>query len=162
MPLPQKDKEPTVAIVLDDLRRLYDHISANYQSLKNRVLALIAGEVAIVSFIFSGDGFELDKFTSAERIFFFLGVILLGVAFGLLLWIVSTADWQIPLDVGESKKLYQRFNSKLDYMEHIKDDYEGCVVYCLGRMATRAKVYNRTLFILSSAILILLVIKFTR
>jgi len=162
MALPEKDKIETIQIVIDDLRRLFDHISNNYSSLKNRVLGLIAGEVAVISFIFSGKGFNLKMFTSAEKIFFFAGVALLAVAFGQLLWIIGTADWQIPLDLKESKKLYKRFNSKLDYLEDIKEDYESCIEFCLGKMSIRARVYNRTLFILSGAIIIMLVIKFTR
>lgn len=162
MPLPEDDKEETIQIVIDDLRRLFDHISNNYGSLKNRVLGLIAGEVAITSFLFSGKGFNVTKFTPAEKIFFSIGVLLLAVAFGQLLWIISTADWQIPLDLKESRKLYKKFSSKLEYLEDIKEDYESCIEFCLGKMSTRAKVYNRTLFILSTGIIIMLVMKFTR
>jgi hypothetical protein len=162
MALPEGDKEPTTLIVLDDLRRLFDHISANYANLKNRALGLLAGEVAITSFIFSGDKFNLKYFTSAEKILFLAGIILLAVAFGFLLWIVATAGWQIPLGLNESKKLYKRFHSKLEYLEDIKEDYEECIGYCLSKMESRSKAFNRTLYVLASAIIIMLVIKFTR
>lgn len=161
MALPDKDKEPATLIVLDDLRRLFDHLSSNYHTLKNRVLGLIAGEVAITSFIFSDGGFRFSEFTSAERIFFFIGGGLLSVAFGQLIWIIATADWQIPMSPEDSKDLYKRFNSKLDYLEHIKKDYENCINFCLGKVSLRARVYNRTLFVLSGGIIIMLVLKFT-
>ncbi|HJP96504.1 MAG TPA: hypothetical protein VJ843_03980 [Candidatus Saccharimonadales bacterium] len=161
MSLPEGDKEATLLLLIDDLRRLYDHLSTNYHDLKNRVLALIAGELAIVTFIFSGKSLELSKFTSAEIIFFSVGIGLMALAFGMLLWIVATADWLIPLDLNESRKLYKRYNSKLDYLEYIKEDYEACTEHCLRKVAIRAKVYNRTLLVLSCAIIILLVIKFT-
>jgi hypothetical protein len=161
MALPESDKEETIKLALEDLRRLYDHISHNYDSLKNRVLALIAGEVAIASYIFSGKDFDIAKQGTPENIFFGIGVGLLAVSFGALLWIVSTASWVIPLDLSESQKLYKRYNSKLEYLEYIKEDYEDCTALCLRKMATRARVYNVTLFILSGAIIMLLVVKFT-
>lgn len=162
MALPKPDREETIRSVLVDLRRLYDHISSNYDSLKNRVLALIAGEVAIASFIFGDEKIKLAKMTSAEEIFFFMGVMLLAVSFGALLWIISTASWIIPLDLEASEQIYDRFDSKLKYLEYIQKDYENSIRHCLKKMSARAKVYNITLFVLSSAIIILLVIKFTR
>lgn len=162
MALPDKDKEATILIVLDDLRRLFDHVATNYSNLKSRVLGLIAGEVAIVSFIFSGTGIHPSKFTSTEKIFFGAGIALLTLSFGLLLWIIATAYWEIPLDIKASRELYKRFDSKIDYLEHIKEDYENCSEYSLKKMGTRSTVYNRVLIILSVGILILLVIKFTK
>jgi hypothetical protein len=145
MALPDKDKEETILLVLDDLRRLFDHISNNYANLKNRVLGLIAGEVAITSFIFAGKGLHPSKFTSSEKIFFGVGVILLATCFGLLLWIIATAYWEIPLDIKMSRKLYTHFDSKLAYLEDIKEDHENCIEYSLGKMSIRSTVYNRVL-----------------
>lgn len=160
MALPNAEKEKAVQMVIDDLRRLYDRVASNYGNLKNRVLGLIAGEVAIASFVFSGDDFNVTTFTPAEKIFMGVGILLLAVAFGLLLWIVATADWQVPLDLKESRKLYQRYNSTLHYLEEIKEDYENCTEYCVAKLSSRATAYNRSLFILSSGIIIMLVIKF--
>lgn len=161
MALPANDKEAAVELVLVDLRRLYDHINANWVNLKNRVLTVTFGEVAIASFIFSTK-FNLHKFTSAELIFFFTGVALMLGSFTVLVWIMSGSHWIIPLDTSESRKLYARYHSKLDYLEHVKVDYEDTIDACLEKHELRAKIFNKVLIGLMCGILILLVIKFTR
>lgn len=162
MSLPDDDKEETLQIVLSDLRRLFDHISTNYNALKSRVLGLIAGLVAVVSFIFSGEGLHPSEFSDAEKIFFGVGSILLAGSFVLLLWVVATAYWEIPADIKITKKLYSRFSSKLEWLEDIKEDYENCVAYSVRKLNTRAKITNLVLVLLSIGIIILLVLKFTR
>ncbi len=161
MPLPEIDKESTSLIVIDDLRRLYDHINNNWINLKNRVLAVAFGEVAIASFIFS-EKFKLKEFSPAELIFFFTGAGLIISSFIILIWIISTSNWVIPLDVPESKKLYKNYGSKLEYIEYIEEDYENSIQFCLKKMDTRSKVFNKVLIGMTAGILIMLVIKFTK
>ena len=103
MALPESDKESTVQLVIDDLRRLFDEVSSTYGSLKSRALGMLAGEVALVTFIFSGDGIKLLRLSDSERVFFGFGALALIISFGLLLWIVSTRQWLVPLDLKDSK-----------------------------------------------------------
>jgi hypothetical protein len=161
MALPETDKEETILIVLEDLRRLFDEISRNYNQLKTRALGLIAGEVALVSFVFSGNGINVTKLSVTEIVFFGIGAVLLAVSFALFLWIVSTHQWEVPLDLKESKKLYRRFSSKLDWLENIKEDYENCIERCLRKTRSRSAAFNKALMTLSCGIIIMLVIRFT-
>ena len=84
------------------------------------------------------------------------------MSFGLLIWIISTTHWIIPLDIADSKKLHKRYKNKLEYLEFIKGDYEETVQFCLDKHELRSKTFNKVLIALTCGILILLVIKFTR
>ena len=68
-----KDKEEVLELVVEDLRRLYDHLDNNWTAMKTRVLTVAFGEVAIISFILSGKGIHPSKLTSAEQIFCYTG-----------------------------------------------------------------------------------------
>ena len=97
----QTDLIESLKLALDDLKRLFDHLSKNYDSIKNRVLALIAGEVAIATFVFSAPTISASKLTIAEKIFYFSSIGILGLSFLLLVWIISTASWKIPLNLAD-------------------------------------------------------------
>lgn len=160
MALSDEEKKVTIKLVIDDLRRLFDEISRNYTSLKSRALGVLAGEVALVTFLFSGEDIALKYLTDAEKVFFAFGTIALLTSFGLLLWIVSTRQWMVPLDLKESRKLYARYDSELDWLEDIKEDYENCTGYILDVVKKRSAAFNKTLIILSCGIIIMLVLKY--
>jgi hypothetical protein len=161
MALSEADEESILQALTEDLRRLYDHVDSNWINLKNRVLTVAFGEVAIASFIFSTD-FKLNKFTTAEIMFFFTGVLLMLASFTVLLWIFSTSHWIIPLDTTESRKVFIRHSSKVSYLKHVKNDYEETIDFCVSKVDTRSRAFNKVLVALTFGILILLVVKFTR
>jgi hypothetical protein len=163
MALSDPEKEAVTLVLIEDLRRLYDHVNNNWINLKNRVLTVVFGEVAIVAFIFSDNAqFNLTSFTVAEVIFFFAAIFAMAGSFLTLVWIVSTSAWIIPLELSESRKVYKRYHSKLEYLEYIKEDHEATIESCLRKMDQRSKAFNKVLVALMFGIIVLLVIKFTR
>lgn len=161
--LPSSSPSPRIEILraaVDELRRLYDRLSNIYDGLKVKVLALIAGEVAIISFIFSGQSVKIPE-EPYGVIFFATGLAAMAVAFGLLLWVISTADWLVPHDTKESRLLHKRYKTEEEFLEYLKDDYESCIDHCAGKIKKRSAVFNKTVLVLSSGVTILLVLKFS-
>jgi hypothetical protein len=142
-----------------ELVRVFDRLTANYDSIKVKILALIAGEVAIVPFIFSGDFPQLDSLS--EVLFFSAGAALMAAAFAMLLWAASTADWFVPFGANDSKNVGKTYRNKSEMINFLKEDYEKCLEDGLKRIKKRAKAFNVALTVLVLGISILFVIKFT-
>ena len=51
-----------LVLAVDELRRLHDSITQSFDNLRGKALALLAGEVAIVTFLFSADGSKKHAF----------------------------------------------------------------------------------------------------
>lgn len=157
MPLRVADKSVVLKVSIKELRHLYGHVNRNWLNLKTRTLGLIAGEVAMVSFVFSR--FSVPTATYG-RVFLGAGIALVSLTFIALLWVLATSSWKIPFDIATSKSIYRRFNNEQEFMEHLKEDYEDCISHCLPRFASRARVYNFSLIGFSIGLIILLVLKF--
>src|SRR5581483_10491751 len=93
------EKIKILKISLDELRRFYDHVSNIYDQLRLKALALIAGELGIVGFIFSDASTRHIPRQVDTQLFYFAGIIFLALAFGSLLWTISSFSWQIPHDL---------------------------------------------------------------
>lgn len=160
--LDTKTETQLVKLSLEELRHLFNRITRIYDNLKSRTLAIVAGEVAVVSFIFSGKGITIDKDTDlAVKIFYLVGILMVGIAFLILLWIISTSNWKLPYDTTESRKLKAWYDSEIKLLTTIKEDYETCIDFCLSKIASRGKIFNITLIILSAGVIILMVLKFS-
>lgn len=145
---------------IDELRRFYDHVSNIYDQLRLKALALIAGEVAIASFIFSSPNTNHIPSGSALRIFYFSGLILMGLAFALLLWTISSFDWKIPHDLYDSGSLYKKFEDEKAFLEYLHDDFIVAINHCLPAVNRKTKRFNWTIYLLAVGVIILLVIKY--
>lgn len=146
-------------IAIAELRLLYERLTSLYDGIKIKILALIAGEVAIVPFIFS-DGFP-DIQSSQEGVLFGIGAVLFAVSFALLLWAISTADWLVPFAVTDSRKVKELYPTPEKLKAFIKEDYEISAEDCLKRIRVRAKIFNITLWLLVIGLIILFVLKYT-
>lgn len=156
------DQAKIIRLSLDEHRRRYDNINNIYDQLRIKALALIAGEVAIITFLFSGwDFFKLIQ--GGDRLLLFVtGIILLGIAFGFLLWIISTVQWMIPHDYSTAGKWlkdknYSNYHSFLEYMH---DDYLTATKHCENIVNNKCKKFNWSIFLLAGGVIIVMVIKF--
>ncbi|HKR81890.1 MAG TPA: hypothetical protein VJR27_02730 [Candidatus Saccharimonadales bacterium] len=155
-----KEKIKILKISLAELRRFYDHVSNIYDQLRVKSLALIAGEVAIVTFIFSDSTAREIPDSAALRTFFFAGILFLILAFSLLLWTISSFPWQISHDLEDSQKLYKKYEAEKDFLEYLHDDFIGAIGECLPRVEKKSKRFNWTIYLLAAGVIILLVIKY--
>ncbi len=143
---------------IDELRRVYDHITNIYDQLRVKALALIAGEVAIVTFIFVGDPSRYVPEGVDRLIFFYAGIIALLAAFGLLLWVISSVEWSIPHGIESSKTQLSKHKSYLSFLKYLHDDYTQVVSHCNKIVSNKCKKFNWVVYLLSAGVIILLVV----
>ena len=145
---------------LHELRRFYDHVSNIYDQLRIKALAMITGEVAITAFIFSDSNARRIPAQADLRIFYFSGIILLGIAFGLLLWVIASFGWKIPHDLDDSGKLYKKYENEKAFLEYLHDDFIGAINHCLPAVDKKSKRFNWIIYLLAVGVIMLLVIKY--
>lgn len=147
---------------LNELRRFYDHVSNIYDQLRVKTLGLMAGEVAIVSFIFANGTNLSIPFDADRRFFFWAAIVMLACAFGIFIQIISTMDWIIPHDLEKSDEIYvnKNHNSELSFIEYLHDDYIEAIKECRPSIEKKNKLFNKAIYLLAAGVIILMVIKF--
>lgn len=143
-------------------RSNYGHISNIYDQLRIKALALIAGEVAIVTFLFTNWNFRELLHDSDRIFFFFTGVGLLGLAFTILLWVISTVEWKVPHNISNAKTLLgdKNHNTEESFLEYLNDDYATVNNFCNTLVSRKCRRFNWTLYLLAAGVIIVMVIKF--
>lgn len=155
------EKLEIIRVSLTELRRFYDHVSNIYDQLRVKTLGLMAGEVAIVSFIFA-NGTNLTIPEDADRQFFFwTALVFLAGAFAIFIKIISTMEWIIPHDLETSKEIYanQNHNSELAFIEYLHDDYISSINTCKPKIEDKNRIFNKAIYLLAAGVIILMVIK---
>lgn len=143
---------------IDEMRRTFDHISNIYDQLRIKALAFVAGEIAIVTFLFA---------TSVPfphllygQILFISSVIALLLASGLLFWTITTIPWKIPCDFVDHKQTLERYKDELSMTRYVHDEYVRVLEYCVPVVSKKAKRFNLTIYLLSAGVIIVLLIKY--
>jgi len=140
-----------------ELHRRYDHINNAYDQLRFKVLGLLGGEVAGVSFIFASGGFMPAQ--NYGKVFYFTGITFVVIAFGLLMSLISSVDWSLPLEVKELTNQKKKLPNELEFLEYIRNEYLECIKHCLSQYERRMKQFDRTIYVLVAGVIMLLVIK---
>ncbi|HSX28983.1 MAG TPA: hypothetical protein VLE73_00325 [Candidatus Saccharimonadales bacterium] len=162
----ESEKSKTLRIALDELRRVHEHVSKAYDQLRTKALAMIAGEVAIITFLFSGDkdtriGMPEDI---ASRLFLFAGLLALAAAFCLLIRSIASDGWYIPGDMDEIEQIDNgkdnRYDTSEKFLLFLKKDYLESTRDCIKILNRKGKWVNWGLYLLLGGIIILVVIKY--
>lgn len=154
-----EDETEILKLSIIELRKTFDRISNIYDQLRIKAMGVLGGEVAVVTFMFSGNGIPIPTIVYG-RIFFFVGIVLLGIAFGLLLWTISPLEWKMPYDQYLTAELKARFRSSKDFLVYLNDDHVEAVKHCQKYVGIRGKRFTWTIYLLSVGAIILMVIKF--
>lgn len=156
------DQKNIIKLSLAEHAKVFDHISNIYDQLRIKALALIAGEVAIVSFLFSGWDFKKTVFDD-DRVFLFgTGIAALALAFSLLLWIISTIEWRMPHNLEKSDQLLNDKNRDREdtFLKYIHDDYVNVNIKNNQKVTSKCKKFNWSLYLLAGGVIMIMVIKF--
>lgn len=147
---------------ITQLQKVYEHISNIYDQLRLKALALIAGEVAIVSFIFGDPNSRNIPDGADRRVFFFAAVVFLGLAFGILLWVISTVDWKLPHDFTKADDMLadKNRNTPQSFLKYLHNDLCEVNDYCNKIVTRKCRKFNWTVYLLAAGVIILMVIKF--
>lgn len=121
----------------------------------------LAGEVAIVTFIFAEPSARKAPDGVDRQVLYFASILALLLAFGLLLWIIHTVKWRAPHSYINHETLKKDYKTYKKFLEYIHDDYLEVVKHCGKIVDNKCKKFNWIAYLLSgSVILLLLITKF--
>ncbi|MEO5499730.1 MAG: hypothetical protein ABIR46_04485 [Candidatus Saccharimonadales bacterium] len=166
MPTPDPSEKELLTIALDELRLLHNNINTSFDNLRNKALALLAGEVAIVTFIFSsdndGNSWFLDNSVPLYGLVIYaVGITLLAYAFAMFLAVISSATWKHPPEKKDIADLNHRFHKNpVEFLSYLKNEYVNAIDHCVGIINQRSDKFMRGVYTLSGGIIILVVVKY--
>lgn len=146
-------------LALSEYRHVYDHVAKGYDQLRIKALAMLAGEVALGTFIFSSSTLIVPR-EYYGKVFFFSGIFFLLASLGIILSTLRSMDWKIPSDPDDVQALKTKFSTEKDYLKFIVDDYLMCIHFCKNLSEKRVGRFNWAIIALSVSAIMLLVIKF--
>ena len=149
----------SLRLKLDELRRTDDQTNNDFDQLRMKSLAMIAGVLALATFIFSSDSLRIPH-EYYGCIFFFLGVGLFVGSLGMLLWTVGAAEWKTPGNAESPQRLRTDNANYVRYLERVIDDYNQAVTDNIALVTKRSKRFNWALYLLALSSMMLLTMKF--
>jgi hypothetical protein len=151
----------TLAILqanLIELRRTYDHVSNIYDQLRIKALTFIAGEIAIVTFLFASN----IKYPSLlyGQMIFWAGILSFLCSFSVLLWTIAAVQWRIPCDFEKFENMKKKFSSEIALTEYVHNEYVSAIAHCLPLVSMKSRRFNTTIYFLSVGVIIILLLKY--
>jgi len=145
------------------LRRLYDSITGSFDHLRTKALGLLAGEIAIITFLFAAkptdNGFNIR--IVSNFIFFFVGVTLMTASCILLINVLASSKWGHPPETKDTKKMKSRIGlTRLKVLLYLKEDYENTITMCAQILSKRAERFMWAVYTFILAAFILVVLKY--
>ncbi len=158
-------QDEILIIAIEELRRRYDKISHDYDTTRIKLITLLGGGLAFLSFMYSGKTPQgkADIFfppALADRIFYFIGLGLVLVAMGVLFWAILPRDWSLPLDAKRLNNLDDHYTSKNKFLLYVKNEYLESLAFCMRQLAKLVRMLNASLVMLFIGAIILLVLKY--
>jgi len=160
-------REEEKAILLNcvhELRRLYDHVTRSFEQLRNKSLALLVGEVAIVTFLFS-DNLPNKLLHHSQPsygvVIFGLGTALLIFSFVTYLAVISTITWVFPTEEYDMKNPTDRFKGDhLEFLKYLHAEYMTKIPVCIAKSKQRSDWFMMGTYALSAGIFFITLVKY--
>lgn len=141
---------------IDELRRMHDEVCDSYVLTRNKVLAFLAGGLALLSYLYSsGDLFIPEQVYG--KIFYFVGVAFCVTSIGILFSAMQAVSWSIPTDIKRHKNIKQK--KYIEFLEYIKDEYTESLSKNFIHCENKQKLLNSAVALLIAGAILLLVIK---
>jgi len=159
------EKNKIITVALEELRRVHDHVSNAYDQLRVKALAMIGGEVAIITFILAADDHSKIVVSDiAEKIFLIAGIVALILAFILLLGAVLSSDWPVPGDMNEIELIDNGIDDRYDtlekFLKFLRKDYLEGNRECMKILERKGRRANWALYLLLAGAILLIVLKY--
>lgn len=149
----REEKEKVAQTAVDELRRKYSELTSSFDQLRNKILAFIAGEIALIAFLFAS-GVVIPN-AIYGIIFYGAGVGLITASFIILSISLRGADWHSP---GPSSLLPDKTN--LQALTNACNDYSSALETNAPIYARRSKMFDTALMLLLIGVTILIAIKY--
>lgn len=163
MAIPEPDQQTLILrAAVEEQRHFYNCISNTFDQLRVKALALIAGEVAIVTFLFvGGDTSVINNLNRVDIVILFgAAVTCLLLAFGLLLWTISTVVWKQAHGFVRSTKLLKTYATEREFLQYLNNDYATINKHNATVITPKLKRFNWIVYLLSAGAILVLLIKY--
>jgi hypothetical protein len=138
-----------------------------YESLKNKFVLFSSGQLAFLGYIYSSVNSKAEINTIkrlfiptelSSQIFYAIGVVLALLSLALLFQGFLPADWNVPPQSKDLKKL--KFDSKKNLLVYLRDEYYDAIRQNGSVFESKNVIYRKGLVCLVIGDVILFVIRF--
>jgi len=159
------NQKELMQVCVNELNELYESIEQSMEHVRTKGLALLAGEIALVTFLFSPRGKGENLLSGDVPIYGFvifgLGILLLFLAAGTFLYVLSTVRWTRPPDEKDIADINKRFNSDpYEFLEYMKIGYTSAINHCARMVTRRANALMVGVYLFSFGILLVVLVKY--
>lgn len=164
-PTKQENEKELLQICVNELNELYESIEQSMEHVRTKGLALLAGEIALATFLFAPKGTNQGFFTNNVPVYGFvifgLGIFLLFLSAGIFLYVLSKVRWVRPPDEKDIANLNKRFNSSpYEFLEYMKDGYTSAINHCGEKVTKRANALMVGIYSFSFGIALVILVKY--
>lgn len=153
----EESKLPQLKLALKEERRKHDALKDDFNQLRAKVLAFITGELALIALLFA-TGTEVPHIVYGV-VFFFFGISCITASFITLLWLLKAVLWSVPAHPIALKSA-KSFSDEETFTEYLCNSYSTCNEKNTLKHTSRVKLFDISLMLLLTGVIILLVIKF--
>lgn len=159
----EENEKELLQICVGELNELYESIEQSMEHVRTKGLALLAGEIAIATFLFSPqkNGFFTNNVPLYGFVMFGLGIFLLFFSAGVFLYVLSKVKWKRPPEEADIANINKRFNSSpYEFLEYMKDGYTSAINHCGEKVTKRANALMVGIYSFSFGIALVILVKY--
>jgi hypothetical protein len=154
---PDEQKE-ILKIAIEEQRRVCDWITHNYDNVRNKILALLGGGLAALTFLYASDGGLFIPEEVYGKIFYFSGLFLTLMALSTLIAALRPMPWEFTIEDKELNKI-DTVSSELEYLQYTKEKHMEAYKLNIHTYEYKQRLFNFSLYPLVFGAMILTVIK---
>ena len=153
------EQEKILQTSVEELRRKYSELTNNVDQLRIKVLAFLAGELTLITFLFAS-GIAVPKIIYGI-IFFLVGVGCIAASFIMMAMTLRSANWFSPINPSALEEHdYDKFPTHVASLEFICKCYSLSLEQNTPTYNQRTEMFDKALKLLFIGAIILLVIKY--
>lgn len=154
---PESVQIETLTIALAEQRRVYDWISNNYEQVRVKILSLLGGGLAALTFLYANG----ELFIPAQvygKILYFAALGMIIISLSCLVLALRPLPWEFPIADKDLLKIH-KVPSKYEYLQYMKERHMECYTINIGAYNYKQRLFNISLYPLIFGVIILVVMK---
>lgn len=152
------EQKAILRMAIEEQRRVSDWIAHNYDNVRNKILTLLGGGLASLTFLYASGNSLFIPPEVYGKIFYFSALGMVIVALSVLIVALRPIPWEFTIEDRDLNKI-QDVKSELDYLEYIKQKYMDTYKINIYAYEYKQKLFNFSLYPLVFGVIILVVIK---
>jgi hypothetical protein len=151
-------KDEVNEVVIEELRRVYDHICRDYNEASVKILAHVGGTLGLLAYLYSGGNLFIPDQTYG-RVFYATGIGLVLIPVSFLIYTLRANVWTLPISRKEIAELDNAY-TKTKFLEHTKGMYMKALDEDIPLHNRKQIMLNKLTIPLLAGATILLVLKY--